>query len=474
MEEVVSGRIRRSVYSFLALIALVAGGCTSTSRVDTMNVRSSSFYAPGLPYFTVDPDIEEHASPDSSTVVLRLSIANASLTFLKAGDHFVARYDILCRVFLPDGERPVYEGTWADTVTEATYAGTQVLTPVHVAKRFPLAPGKYEVQVALQDNDTRKMSSRWGNLHVPSLVTQHVGLGMLHVDIRDSKGGYEPIGPVYGRLSPDSLRVGVSLLTLAPGGEATAEFILAQFTIDTSVASPPFTFSPFAGTFTFRGVDYEHPDTMMIGETTVEVPARSTHLEFYLPPLGEGMYLVTTRIRYDSTTLTQKKLFTIRAADFPRPTTLGELIEELRYLASDNEMTAIDTVRSPLDRKRAFDHFWLSRVRTESAAANVLKLYYTRVQEANMFFTCFKEGWKTDRGMVYIVLGPPGAVERRFDLEIWRYSSADQDAPNTYVFKRSSTLAAESPFDNFVLQRQNYYERSWDRAIERWRAGAAF
>jgi hypothetical protein len=39
--------------------------------------------------------------------------------------------------------------------------------------------------------------------------------------------------------------------------------------------------------------------------------------------------------------------------------------------------------------------------------------YYRRVAFANRSFTTFRDGWKTDRGMVYIILGPPDEIERR-------------------------------------------------------------
>ncbi|MCH7783138.1 GWxTD domain-containing protein [candidate division KSB1 bacterium] len=36
--------------------------------------------------------------------------------------------------------------------------------------------------------------------------------------------------------------------------------------------------------------------------------------------------------------------------------------------------------------------------------------YYRRVRFANEEFTQYKDGWKTDRGMIYILFGPPNQV----------------------------------------------------------------
>ena len=38
-------------------------------------------------------------------------------------------------------------------------------------------------------------------------------------------------------------------------------------------------------------------------------------------------------------------------------------------------------------------------------AKSLIAIYYNRIQNANLHFTTFKEGWKTDRGMIYVVFG---------------------------------------------------------------------
>jgi len=59
--------------------------------------------------------------------------------------------------------------------------------------------------------------------------------------------------------------------------------------------------------------------------------------------------------------------------------------------------------------------------------------YYRRVDFANANFGTFIEGWKTDRGMVYIVLGPPNDIERHpFEAgskpyEIWSYYTINRE-----------------------------------------------
>jgi len=157
---------------------------------------------------------------------------------------------------------------------------------------------------------------------------------------------------------------------------------------------------------------------------------------------------------------------------FPRLTTLDELIDALAYIAYDRELAYIRAAPTPHEKKRRFDAFWGSLVQNRQVAANLLKLYYSRVEEANLFFTTYKEGWKTDQGMVYIVMGPPVVVEHFFDTEVWYYSYADRDPLNTFTFERARPYGANALFRNYFLRRRPIYEQMWIRAVERWRSGA--
>ena len=38
-------------------------------------------------------------------------------------------------------------------------------------------------------------------------------------------------------------------------------------------------------------------------------------------------------------------------------------------------------------------------------AKELIKNYYGRLQHANLFFTSYLEGWKTDRGMIFMIFG---------------------------------------------------------------------
>ena len=120
---------------------------------------------------------------------------------------------------------------------------------------------------------------------------------------------------------------------------------------------------------------------------------------------------------------------------FPGQRTAPEVIEPLLYLTTATERRAL--LKAP-DPKRAIDHFWLDATGGDQARARTkIRDYYGHVTAANELFTEHKAGWLTDRGLLYVVLGPPQSVRRLPDgTERWRYEAAgSRGEPVTFTFR---------------------------------------
>jgi hypothetical protein len=101
-------------------------------------------------------------------------------------------------------------------------------------------------------------------------------------------------------------------------------------------------------------------------------------------------------------------------------------------------------------------------------ARRTIKAYYRRVTEANRLFTTYKEGWKTDMGMVYIVFGPPNRVQYLKDKEVWTYAQSANYAELNFNFVKRPNLFVE---DHYELLRYVDYEPYWYPTVEEWRTG---
>lgn len=149
---------------------------------------------------------------------------------------------------------------------------------------------------------------------------------------------------------------------------------------------------------------------------------------------------------------------------FPEITTPAAAVAPLRYLTTSKEY---DKLLSYADYKSAIDSFWLERASDNpERAKNMIKKYYSRVQNANLVFSSFVEGWKTDRGLIYIIYGPPTEVYRKDGEEKWIYGKTGNPLSMTFYFYK-----VDNPFtdNDYSLSRSPSYKESWYIAIENWR-----
>ena len=130
--------------------------------------------------------------------------------------------------------------------------------------------------------------------------------------------------------------------------------------------------------------------------------------------------------------------------DYPNLRTASQLIDPLRYLTSDAERQRLTSAPDP---KRAVDAFWLSAAHgSQSVGKALIRSYYGRVAAANRLFAAHKAGFLTDRGLLYVVLGPPQRVQRlATGDEQWYYAQVGPGGPLTFGFRpRPSTFAPDN------------------------------
>jgi GWxTD domain-containing protein len=152
---------------------------------------------------------------------------------------------------------------------------------------------------------------------------------------------------------------------------------------------------------------------------------------------------------------------------YPKMTRPEELVEPLLYMSTNQE---ISEMQNPQSHKKALDKYWLSLMNgNPDLARQVIKNYYSRVEDANRLFTTYKEGWKTDKGMIYIILGPPDKVQRSKDKEVWSYDQRANASNVNFTFNRRTNQFVD---DHYELVRYVEYQPIWYPIVEAWRNGA--
>ena len=88
------------------------------------------------------------------------------------------------------------------------------------------------------------------------------------------------------------------------------------------------------------------------------------------------------------------------------------LEEEVPYIITDEERSAFLQLQTNEEREQFIEGFWQRRDPTPDTVENEFKEeHYRRIAYANERFSSGIPGWRTDRGRMYIMWGPPDNIE---------------------------------------------------------------
>ena len=88
------------------------------------------------------------------------------------------------------------------------------------------------------------------------------------------------------------------------------------------------------------------------------------------------------------------------------------LDEDVRWIITDEERAAFKQLSNDEERDPFIEAFWQRRDPTPDTEENEFKEeHYRRIAYANEHFAAGIPGWKTDRGRIYIMYGPPDEIE---------------------------------------------------------------
>lgn len=158
---------------------------------------------------------------------------------------------------------------------------------------------------------------------------------------------------------------------------------------------------------------------------------------------------------------------TIRVEDpyFPLFMTMDKIILPLIYISTGSETK---TIREARDQQGAFEDYWLKLSETPALAKTTIKKFYQHVEASNFYFTNYKEGWKTDPGMIYLVYGKPDEVYKGRETMDWIYNRNLSLPIIRFTFIKVKNIFAD---DHYSLMRKKNYDRIWYKSVELWRKG---
>jgi GWxTD domain-containing protein len=139
------------------------------------------------------------------------------------------------------------------------------------------------------------------------------------------------------------------------------------------------------------------------------------------------------------------------------------LDEDVTYIITPEERSAFLRLQTNEEREQFIEQFWLRRNPDPDSAENTFKEeHYRRIAYANEHYASGIPGWKTDRGRIYIMWGPPdevdsnpsgGSYERPADegggetstypFEDWRYRYLEGIGNNVEIEFVDPTMTGE-------------------------------
>ncbi len=142
-----------------------------------------------------------------------------------------------------------------------------------------------------------------------------------------------------------------------------------------------------------------------------------------------------------------------------------EMLRYMRYIVNRQEYTELTESKDP---KASLDEIWLRFSPNKERAKQLISIYFNRVQFANRFFNAHLPGWKTDRGLIFIVFGYPSKVLSDDTSETWVYGEGNTIGSINFIFTK-----IENPFsdNDFALNRAESYKELWQRTVDAWRQG---
>lgn len=145
------------------------------------------------------------------------------------------------------------------------------------------------------------------------------------------------------------------------------------------------------------------------------------------------------------------------------------MIEPLKYICSSAEY---EMLQSSENKREAIEEFWIKIAGSKGRAKVLISEYYRRVEGANKYFTSYKEGWKTDRGMISIVFGMPNSIFKTKYQETWIFGTQNNMVMSlSFSFNKENSEILKN---DYQLKRYRSFRNQWYRALETWRGGRIY
>ncbi|HEX7051239.1 MAG TPA: GWxTD domain-containing protein [Longimicrobiales bacterium] len=387
-----------------ALVSVVAAACSGvgpshdptpaeTGVLEPLQVYRQLGMLAGPERFPAVASFATMAGPSDSTYVLfGLSLPNSALRFQREGPAFVGRYTVSLK-FAQDSQQ-VREVGGEQVVRVPTFAETsRTDESVVYQTAVALVPGEYVVTVEARDGSGGQGFEARDTLVVPAFGTGKPALSAPMLVYRAEARSSEDTTPEL-IVNPRH--------TIAYGGDAPRLYIEGYG-------------YPVGRSVQVRVLDDAEEEVWRTEAVLEGADGEMRHAIVEIPTstLPLGRLWVETMVPGDSAAA-QRVPLVVTISDQWMVANFEEMLEFLEYIAYDDELDSLRNA-TPEERAALWDNFWERRDPIPASPINEFReQFFERIRTATLYFEeAGTPGWKTDRGEVFIVLGPPDQVFQR-------------------------------------------------------------
>lgn len=352
-------------------------------------------------------------SPDTTLLLVSISVPNRMLSFVRDGDSYRAPYVV--KLQLTQGSIEVKTVEVMEIVRVATFKEVnRTDESVIFQNYFRVRPGSYKISFLVRDVASNRSATQEGALTVPRLASGHLSTPLL-------------VYEASRRSALDSVpRVLASPRSSAVFGQDSIVSVYLEAYGQTPRLPVSFMVQNDQGAVIWRDtVILERSGTLLSGAITIPISR-----------VGIGVANVTFT-RGDATDTVKTPVFVSFGSDIPL-LSYEELLNQLRYYVSPERLRSLR--ETPINQR---GQAWAAFLRASDAAPSTpehegLQTYFSRLQQASIRFRDdggARTGWLSDRAKVYVVLGEPDqlyeqntnspmtrtSVSQRGRVQYWEY-----------------------------------------------------
>lgn len=337
-----------------------------------------------------------------------IQVPYTEVQFVKSETGFSGGYRVTVSVFDEDKEKLIVEKMWNEKIETENFDQTNSSKNFNLSRRsFNLIPGDYVFRTAVEDRDSRKTNVSESSFKVRDLSDDVSVSDVMMIASKSVVNGSNKILP----------NVSKNVMNQKEG--------------------IPLFYEIYSDTTIPIKIDYSILDDkkdVIFKKTDGREISKGNNQIFYTiidSTISLGNYIISVSIKNikNNNLAEVNKSFISRWIGFPVIVkNLEEAVEQLTYIASSEEIDYIENGETEEEKINRYLDFWKKKDPSPSTEENqVFNEYYRRVAYANANFSHYVDGWKTDRGMVFIILGAPNNVDRHpFDYnskpyEVWEY-----------------------------------------------------